>query len=152
MTRTRGGGTVCAQFSFLIWLKSKRSLHLHCDSRHAYWVTLSRWLRKQGHQSVLISWKPDSRSEIPVLFSALQVPGLPSFPPLWPRRAIMGRLSRHYQQLQPRAVHWASNQAPPLTQSLTSHKLLAFLSLHFLICISALLDYCDKNKILLNKQ
>ena len=93
MTRTRGGGTVWAQFSFLIWLKSKRSLHPHCDSCHAYWVTLSRWLRKQGHHSVLISWKPDSTSEMPVLFSALQLLGLPSFLPLWPRGAIMGRLS-----------------------------------------------------------
>lgn len=109
MTRTRGGGTVYAQFSFLIWLKSKRSLHLRCDSCHAYWVTLSRWLRKQGHHGVLISWKPDSTSEMPVLFSALQLPGLASFLPLWPRGAIMGRLSRHYQQLQPRAVHWGLN-------------------------------------------
>ena len=42
---------------------------------------------------MLISWKPDSTSEMPVLFSALQLLGLPSFLPLWPRGAIMGRLS-----------------------------------------------------------
>ena len=120
MTRTRGGGTVWAQFSFLIWLKSKRSLHPHCDSCHAYWVTLSRWLRKQGHCSVPISWKPDSISEMPVLFSALQLPGLPSFVPLWPRGAIMGRLSRHYPQLQPRAVHWASTPGLNLGSTLDS--------------------------------
>ena len=73
-----------------------------------------------------------------------------------------GRLSRHYSQLQPRAVHWASTPGLNLGSTLDSvidvnytlhitHKLLAFLSLHFLICISALLDYCDKNKKFINK-